>query len=406
MTTKIGIEEVGSDSPPTSKSALTVQEYEIHALGTDRRSNEGSLAFPLLGLFGEAGSLLSEVKKKQRDKVTFASYSDAVIEELGDVMWYLTALCSRANLSLAEVVHKAVYEECGRDNDVPIGLRFGNICSTSAIEPIEPTPAFEKTLMELAAKIGGLVSDYQDGGLITDRTKFGDQLAGIMRTLSRAANEAGVTLEAAARGNLYKIYDRWPREKNYPSPFDQFAPEPERLPRTLSIEIFEREVSGRKYVFQRCNGINIGDRLTDNAMTPDDYRFHDVFHYAYASILTWSPVLRALLRLKRKSDPNTDDAEDGARAILIEEGVATWIFGQAKAQGFFENMERGSLPLSLLKHVRKFVAGYEAARCPLWLWEEAILQGYDAFRFLKERRRGLVRLDMDSRQLSIEVLPS
>ena len=26
-------------------------------------------------------------------------------------------------------------------------------------------------------------------------------------------------------------------------------------------------------VFQRCSGIFIGDRLTDNAVEPDDYRF-------------------------------------------------------------------------------------------------------------------------------------
>lgn len=80
---------------------------------------------------------------------------------------------------------------------------------------------------------------------------------------------------------------------------------------------------GQTYVFQRCNGINIGDRLTDNAMTADDYRFQDVFHFAYVAVLSWSPVVRSLLRLKRKSDPKIDDAQDGARATLIEEGVTT-----------------------------------------------------------------------------------
>jgi hypothetical protein len=34
-------------------------------------------------------------------------------------------------------------------------------------------------------------------------------------------------------------------------------------------------------------------------------------------------VIRSLLRLKRKSVPKLDDVEDGARAILIEEGVTT-----------------------------------------------------------------------------------
>jgi hypothetical protein len=44
-------------------------------------------------------------------------------------------------------------------------------------------------------------------------------------------------------------------------------------------------------------------------------------------------------------------------------------------------------------------------RCPLWLWEEAILQGYAAFRYLREYRRGRLHIDMNSRRLSIETLP-
>lgn len=42
---------------------LTIISYAAQALQTDQRSDKGSLVFPLLGLFGETGSLLSEVKK-------------------------------------------------------------------------------------------------------------------------------------------------------------------------------------------------------------------------------------------------------------------------------------------------------------------------------------------------------
>jgi MazG C-terminal domain len=115
--------------------------------------------------------------------------------------------------------------------------------------------------------------------------------------------------------------------------------------------------------------------------------------------------VRSLLRLKRKSDPKIDDAQDGARATLIEEGVTSWIFGQAIELDFFADMKRGDLPFDLLKHVRQFVAGSEAEQCPLWLWEEAILEGYAAFRFLRQSRRGRIRIDMTNRRLRIETLP-
>ena len=112
-----------------------------------------------------------------------------------------------------------------------------------------------------------------------------------------------------------------------------------------------------------------------------------------------------MFRLKRKSDPKIDEAQDGARAALIEEGVTTWIFGQALELDLFANMEIGDLPFDMLKHIRQFVAGYEAEHCPLWLWEEAILQGYAAFRFLREHRRGRLHIDMPNHRLSIETLP-
>ena len=268
----------------------------------------------------------------------------------------------------------------------------------------EPTVAFERTLLKLAGQVGLLMMNTQEQGSEEPASISGNRLAAIAETLIQAANDAGVTLEAAAVKNLAKVADRWPRERHYPAPLDADAEPEERLPRRLAVEIFERQVRGRTYVFQRCNGINIGDRLTDNAMTADDYRFHDAFHYAYFAVLGWSPVIRALFRLKRKSAPKVDEAQDGARATLIEEGITTWIFGQAIELDLFAGMKPGDLPFDLLKHVRQFVAGYEAEQCRLWLWEEAILQGYAAFRFLRQHRRGRLILDLDKHQMTIEPL--
>jgi hypothetical protein len=384
---------------------LTVQDYVSQALTTDQRSDSGSLMFPLLGLFGETGSLLSEVKKKQRDRASYLGYAGAVVEEMGDVLWYLTAVAARGGLSLGDIVGNLNrgYADWQRAPDG--ALSFASLQPAIMTYRAEPTPTFEKTLLQLAGEVGLLMTDHEAGRLTNNQAALAGRLVAIMRTVIQAANEAGVTLEAAAVKNLNKIFDRWPRERIYPAPLDQSAEAEEQLPRDLYVEVFERKVRGQTYVFQRCNGLNIGDRLTDNAMTADDYRFHDVFHYAYVAVLTWSPVIRALFRLKRKSDPKIDEAQDGARATLIEEGVATWIFGQAKALNLFADVKAGELPFDMLKHVRQFVAGYEAEQLPLWLWEEAILQGYAAFRFLREHRRGRLHIDTINRRLTIETLP-
>jgi hypothetical protein len=166
------------------------------------------------------------------------------------------------------------------------------------------------------------------------------------------------------------------------------------------MQIFERTVNSQTYVFLRCNRMNIGDRLTDNKLESDNYRFHDVFHLANAAILGWSPVLRALFRVKRKSRPKLDEAEDGARAILIEEGVSTWVFNHATKLDDFEKLK--SLDYGLLKAVRQLVTGYEAERCPLWLWEEAILKGYRVFRQLRKHRGGTIIADLAKRTITFE----
>lgn len=383
---------------------LTIQDYASQALSTDQRNDHGSLTFPLLGLFGETGSLLSEVKKKQRDRASYLGYAGAVAEELGDVLWYLTVVASRGGLSLGDIVGnlKRGYADWQRAPDD--GISFASLQPAIMTRRLEPTPAFEKTLLQLAGEVGLLMTDHEAGRLINNQAALAGRLVAIMRTLIQAANETGVTLEVAAVKNLNKIFDRWPHERIFPTSLDETAEDEEKLPRDLYVDIFERKVRDRTYVFQRCNGINIGNRLTDNAMKADDYRFHDVFHYAYVAVLTWSPVIRALFRLKRKSDPKIDEAQDGARATLIEEGVATWIFGQAMALNFFADVKVGELPFDMLKHVRQFVAGYEAEHLPLWLWEEAILQGYAAFRFLREHRRGRLHIDTNNRRLTIETL--
>ena len=86
---------------------LTVADYAAKAARTDKLKARQGLTFPLLGLFGEAGSLLSEAKKKLRDKSSYLGYAEAVAEELGDVLWYLAAVCRRAGFGLHDIAAEA-----------------------------------------------------------------------------------------------------------------------------------------------------------------------------------------------------------------------------------------------------------------------------------------------------------
>ncbi len=378
--------------------SLTLNAYQAAVQRTDqRRSIADDLTLPLLDLFGQTGSLLSEVKKKQRDQIAYIGYKDSVAEELGDVLWHLAAVASQAGLSLANLGVNLDCDISGWRSQDPVELTFGALETKDSTPRTKPSPTFEKASLHLAAEVGLLLTDFRTGRLGQNRSSLKDRLIAILRALRAASHDVGLSLEDAARTNLVKINDRWPIERHYPPLFDKDFPEHEQLPRQLTLRIKEIMQEGKSVAQLTRDGVTVGDSLTDNRAEDDDYRFHDVFHLSYAAHLGWSPTLRRLLKVKRKSDPAVDEIQDGARAILIEEGIATWIFNHALRLALFDGIR--TLDFGLLKSIRQFVNGYEAEHCPLWLWEEAILSGYEIFRAVCKHRGGDVSIDLHARKI-------
>ena len=64
-----------------------------------------SIVYPTLGLTNEAGEVAGKIKKLFRGKGGVISEEDrqALKQELGDVLWYLTQICTELGLSLDEV---------------------------------------------------------------------------------------------------------------------------------------------------------------------------------------------------------------------------------------------------------------------------------------------------------------
>ena len=95
---------------------LGLDEYQASTTRTDQNVRPGTegLGFVLLGLFGEVGGLLSALKKKQRDKDAFVAYHDAVLEELGDALWYFANATLRADLPLSIIAQRipATLDSC------------------------------------------------------------------------------------------------------------------------------------------------------------------------------------------------------------------------------------------------------------------------------------------------------
>lgn len=346
----------------------------------------------LLGLFGEVGSIMATAKKFHREKEAYSGYRRAVEEEFGDALWYFVALCRRLDLRVDEILAEAAssghYATSVAANDL-VESPLSHVATPLAAPELDPA------LLDLGEAAAGLfvVRNSSAADSRGSLTIFADRYL-------RALNAARVTFSEVVRKNIAKTVGRFltPDFETLPS-FDHDFPEEEQLPAHFEITVDQRH-GGRSYL--RMNDVFIGDPLTDNIRDPDGYRFHDVFHFAHAAILHWSPTFRALIKHKRKSDPKVDEAQDGGRAIVVEEGLAAWIFSRAKKLNFFEGQK--SLSFDLLKTVSEFVSGYEVEACPLSLWEIAILQGYEVFRRVKKNSGGIVICDRAHRAIAYRPL--
>jgi NTP pyrophosphatase (non-canonical NTP hydrolase) len=257
------------------------------------------LVIPLLGLVGEAGELLSEYKRKLRDRDAHELFVDVIREELGDILWYTSDIA----------------------------------------------------------------------------TKF------------------GLGLEDIAQANLDKLRDRYLAETRTDTFFDERLPPEERIPRTFEVCFYQKKLGKRARLRMfKEDGAQIGDELTDNAYTDDGYRFHDIFHFSYATHLGWSPVTRKFLRRKRASNGDLDEIEDGGRAWVFEEAISALVFQHARRMRYFEGVRR--VDGRLLKEIKSLTSGIEVRIRSKLAWEEAILGGYDIWRKVRDHRGGWVSCDL------------
>ena len=76
-------------------------------------SSDERLVENTLGLVGEAGEVAEKVKKLIRDKSRFTKQD--IVKELGDVVFYVTALANYYGSNLGEVIEENVSKLDGRD---------------------------------------------------------------------------------------------------------------------------------------------------------------------------------------------------------------------------------------------------------------------------------------------------
>lgn len=236
----------------------------------------------------------------------------------------------------------------------------------------------------------------------TARLAIGDEikaeLGDVLWYVAELATRNGLQLSDIAKCNLVKTkYLFHGSEEN----FDENSPSDQCLP-TLFIAKFSE---GPQKIKISIDGVDFGDPLDDNSWDDDGYRYHDVFHLAYAIKLGWSPVIRKLLKRKRSYDAEIDRIEDGARSVFLDEGISVAIFNQNVIRGGVSSLSvRGNIPFSLLEMVKTMTKGCEVRVRDVDGWRDAISAGFQMFDQLIANRGGRIVCDRSSKSMIFEAL--
>lgn len=161
---------------------MDLNEFQREANRTDQRpgrDDEGSLLFPVIGLASETGSLVRHVKKRLRDQDAYELFSDEMVDELGDVLWYVANLSEKLGFQLDDIAERNLRKIRGRwpsdggtlplmllDDDFPEDERLPRRASVRFVEGVED----DKTMVRLydadGNQLGDRLSDnaYEDDG--------------------------------------------------------------------------------------------------------------------------------------------------------------------------------------------------------------------------------------------------
>ena len=83
---------------------MDFNDYLKQAATTDMIEDDiDALRIGLMGIAGEAGTILSEAKKSLRDEAPLPGLKDILAEELGDLLWYVALVSRRLKIDLNKV---------------------------------------------------------------------------------------------------------------------------------------------------------------------------------------------------------------------------------------------------------------------------------------------------------------
>lgn len=371
---------------------LYLEDYIQLVIKTNKFPDNEVVLSAKMGLFGEIGSFLAIYKKMARgEKSNLIKAKKDVVEELGDIFWYFILLCIKSKIDLNNLLSTFQHKELEKNGKkLTLVTNFASAPFVQVIDETDQLPTLDSHDLLVTSKI--LLELIESDEIEVSFQNFFINYLSII-------NKLNISLKEILEANILKINDRFiPIEDLDLSfyEFDKGFSEDESFEKIFEIKFVTK---ANKKSYMKLNNVFIGDALNNNHRDDDGYKYHDVFHLAFATVLHWSPTFRALIKHKRKSNPQIDETEDSGRAIVIEEGLSAWLFAKHKLDKI-DLTNENNITYGMLKTIREFVHGYEVEKCPLQLWVSAITQGYSVFNQLSSHKGGVVKCDLVNRKIT------
>lgn len=163
---------------------MDFRNYQQQALKTDQvpSGTQNDKIVPLLGLVGEAGSLLTEYKKYLRDGDSYKLFNKGITEELGDLLWYVANVASKFDLDLQEIAEgnlKKCDERWGWKGLTQIDTKIKGYFFDKNFPEKERLPRqFEVEIIEVSennsVKMKAFINEEQVGDDLTDNCYYSD----------------------------------------------------------------------------------------------------------------------------------------------------------------------------------------------------------------------------------------
>lgn len=285
---------------------------------------------------------------------------------------------------------------------------YQKLASSTDQYPTDGSRGEAISLFGLIGEIGSLLTTFKKR--LRDKEAYRsfhadlrEEMGDVLWYLANLSKKYQLTLNDIAQFNLEKTRHLWGAANlggEAYNLYDDNYPVEQQLPRKLVVKFVESDeisAAGYKRLRVYVNGQAIGDPLTDNAYIDDGYRYHDVFHLAYAATLGWSPVLRQINSCKRKENTVVDEVEDGARAKFTEEFISLYVYNYARDHNFLEGTDH--VDTEILRIIKSLVRGFEVENRSGFEWRAAILKGFEMFRKLRNNSGGVVEIDLNNRTI-------